>query len=218
MHTALKYLVGTTACALFVIHASVQSAEDIRRASPPAATVDEKASPIYGVTIPVGYRQWELVAPSHEAGKLDELRAILGNEISMKAYREETLPFPDGAILAKLAWKQVALADVDGAFVPGRTTTVQIMVKDSKKYASTGGWGFGRFIDGKPVNEAQHKTCFACHEAHAKGHDFVFTRSHLEGRSLKRREPALVSSLTGLPDRGAFPIKTVCGSWQSQAA
>jgi hypothetical protein len=45
---------------------------------------------------------------------------------------------------------------------------VQIMVKDSKKYASTGGWGFGRFIDRKPVDEAQHKTCFPCHEA-AKG-------------------------------------------------
>jgi Cytochrome P460 len=52
-----------------------------------------------------------------------------------------------------------------GAFVPGQATTLQIMVKDSKKYASTGGWGFGRFIDGKPVDEAQHKTCFARHEA-----------------------------------------------------
>jgi hypothetical protein len=50
------------------------------------------------------------------------------------------------------------------------------MIKDSKKYAATGGWGFGRFIGGKPVDEAQHKTCFACHEANVKGHDFVFTR------------------------------------------
>ena len=60
--------------------------------------------------------------------------------------------------------------------LPGRPTTVQIMVKDSKKYASTGGWGFGRFMDGKPVDEAQHKTCFACHAANVKGHDLVFTR------------------------------------------
>jgi hypothetical protein len=50
------------------------------------------------------------------------------------------------------------------------------MVKDSKKYASTAGWGFGRFIDGKPVDEAQHEICFHWHEANAKGHDFVFTR------------------------------------------
>jgi hypothetical protein len=50
------------------------------------------------------------------------------------------------------------------------------MVKHSKKYAATGDWGFGRFINGKPVGEAQHKTCFACHEPNVKGHDFVFTR------------------------------------------
>jgi hypothetical protein len=50
------------------------------------------------------------------------------------------------------------------------------MVKDSKKYASTGGWGFGRFINGKPADEAQHQTCFACHQARVQNHDFVFTR------------------------------------------
>ena len=117
-----------------------------------------------------------MVAPSREAGSLNELRAILGNAVAMKAYREGTLPFPDGAILAKLAWKHVPSPEADGAFIPGRATTVQIMVKDSKKYASTGGWGFGRFIDGKPVDEAQHKTCFPGHLALVKGHDFVFTR------------------------------------------
>jgi hypothetical protein len=54
--------------------------------------------------------------------------------------------------------------------------TVQIMVKDAKKYASTGGWGFGRFIDGKTADRAQHETCFGCHEANVKDHDFAFTR------------------------------------------
>ena len=94
----------------------------------------------------------------------------------MKAYRDGTLPFPEGSVLAKLAWKYVPSAEFDGAFIPGHATTVQIMVKDSKKYISTGGWGFGRFINGKPVDEAQHETCFACHDAGAKGHDWVFTR------------------------------------------
>ncbi len=136
---------------------------------------DDEASPIFGVKIPAGYRAWEMVAVSHEAG-LDELRGILGNAIAIKAYQDGTLPFPDGAILAKLAWKHVPLTGIDGAFVPGRATTVQIMVKDSRKYASTGGWGFGRFIDGKAVDEAQHQTCFACHEANVRDHDFVFTR------------------------------------------
>jgi hypothetical protein len=62
------------------------------------------------------------------------------------------------------------------ASVPGAATTVQIMVKDSRKYASTGGWGFGRFVDGKLADEAQHQTCFACHEALVKSRDFVFMR------------------------------------------
>jgi Cytochrome P460 len=176
MHTSLKYLTTIAACILFPTSASAQNGKNIRGPAPSVATTDARGSPIYGVTIPAGYRQWELVAPSQEEGSLDELRGILGNVVVMKAYRERTLPFPDGAILAKLAWKHVPSAEASGAFVPGHATTVQIMVKDSKKYASTGGWGFGRFIDGKPVDEAQHKTCFPCHAALVKGHDLVFTR------------------------------------------
>ena len=71
-----------------------------------------------------------MIAPSEETGGLDELRAILGNDLSVKAYREGTLPLPDGAILAKLAWKQVRSAEFRPAFVPGPATTVQIMVKE----------------------------------------------------------------------------------------
>jgi hypothetical protein len=141
----------------------------------PGRAGGEDASPIFGVTVPEGYRLWELISVAHEEG-LDELRGILGNGIAMQAYREGTLPFPDGAVLAKLAWKHVPSAEFNGAFVPGAATTVQIMVKDSKKYESTGGWGFGRFVDGKPVDEAQHKTCIPCHQANVKGHDLVFTR------------------------------------------
>jgi Cytochrome P460 len=136
----------------------------------------EDASPIFGVTIPDGYRQWELIAPSHESDPLNELRAVLGNSLSMTAYRAGTLPFPEGAILVKLAWKHIVSDEFKPAFVPGATTTVQVMVKDSIKYAATGGWGFGRFINGKPVDEAQHKTCFGCHQANVKEHDLVFTR------------------------------------------
>jgi hypothetical protein len=49
------------------------------------------------------------------------------------------------------------------------------MVKDSRKYASTGGWGFAQFNDGKPADEAVHNTCFSCHEA-VKARDFVIAR------------------------------------------
>jgi hypothetical protein len=83
-----------------------------------AAGAEGEGSPIYGVTIPVGYRQWEVIAPSQEVG-LDELRVILGNAISMKAYREGTLPFPDGAMLAKVAWKRVP-SPGDDAWEPRR--------------------------------------------------------------------------------------------------
>ncbi len=141
-----------------------------------AEATDQNASPVYGVTIPEGYRQWELIAPSQEADPLNELRAVLGNDVAIKAYREGRLPFPDGTVLAKLAWKHVQSPEFESASIPGAATTVQIMVKDAKRYANTGGWGFGRFVNGKPVDEAQHQTCWACHEARVKAHDFVFTR------------------------------------------
>ncbi|MFX1738557.1 cytochrome P460 family protein [Paraburkholderia sp. A1RI_3L] len=134
------------------------------------------ASPIYGVTIPKGYREWQMIAPAAEAAPLDELRVVLGNETAIKAIRNATLPFPDGTILVKLAYRKKQSDAFAPATVPGQPTTVQVMVKDAKRYASTGGWGFGRFINGVPVDQAQHETCFACHAARVKDHDYVFTR------------------------------------------
>ena len=62
------------------------------------------------------------------------------------------------------------------SFVPGPPKNgVQFMVKDSRKYASTGGWGFAQFNDGKPADEAVHNACFSCHAA-VKARDFVFTQ------------------------------------------
>lgn len=134
------------------------------------------ASPIFGVTVPDAYRAWPLIAPALEGEPLNELRAVLGNDVAVKAYASNARPFPDGTILVKLAWQHVPSPDFEPAVVPGRATTVQVMVKDAKRYPETGGWGFGRFVDGKPVDEAQHRTCFACHEARVKDRDYVFTR------------------------------------------
>jgi Cytochrome P460 len=138
------------------------------------------AAPIYGVTIPSGYRDWQLISVTQEEGDFNQLRAQLGNDIAIKAYRQGTLPFPDGAIIVALHWKRVP-SDEDNkvfgrvqAFVAGSPANIQIMVKDSKKYAASGGWGFGDFTDDKPADEAKHKTCFPCHEP-AKATDFVFT-------------------------------------------
>jgi len=142
----------------------------------PALSDPKPASPIYGVTIPDGYRDWTLVAPAEEAAPLDELRATVGNAKALKAYRAGTRPFPDGTVLVKLAWKHTPSPDFEPASVPAAATTVQVMVKDSKRYAATGGWGFGRFIGGKPADLAQHETCFTCHAARVKDQDYVFTR------------------------------------------
>lgn len=150
----------------------------------PSRHAAQEAVPIYVKTIPPGYRDWRLISVAHEKGSLNDIRAILGNDIAIKAYREGKLPFPDGTIIARLAWDYVPSEEnnkVFGrfqSFVPGSPTDwyLQFMVKDSKKYAATGGWGFAQFnIDGKPADEAVHKKCFPCHEP-IKNRDFVFTR------------------------------------------
>jgi len=112
------------------------------------------------------------------------LRAQFGNDIAFNAFRDGTLPFPDGAIIAAVHWNRVssegnnkALASMfPGAqsFVAGSPVNVQFMVKDSKKYAATGGWGFADFKDGKPGDKALHEACFPCHVP-AKDRDYVFT-------------------------------------------
>jgi hypothetical protein len=81
-----------------------------------AGRADDEASPIYGVKIPAGYRQWELIAVAHEAGDLDDLRAMLGNFVAMKAFQDGALPFPDGTIIARLAWKYVPAAENNAIF------------------------------------------------------------------------------------------------------
>jgi hypothetical protein len=141
---------------------------------------DGDADPVFGIKIPPGYRNWKLISVAHEEGNLNDLRALLGNDVAIKAYREGKLPFPDGTIIARLAWSYVPSEEnnkVFGrsqSFVAGPATNVQFMVKDSKQYAATGGWGFAQFKDGRTADAAQLKTCFPCHEP-VKARDFVFT-------------------------------------------
>ena len=184
---ALGALVVSTAivvCALYVTKSTAQSAKE---AQPQAGS---NASPIYGVTIPTGYRDWSVISVGHLiglGGKVKQLRAQLGNDIAMKAFREGKLPFPDGAIIAALHWTEVSSEENDKvlaigfldrglqSFVAGPIENIQFMVKDSKKYAATDGWGFADFTRGKPGDEALHKTCYPCHVP-AKDRDFIFAR------------------------------------------
>lgn len=144
--------------------------------------VNQDAVPIFVTKIPPGYRDWRLVSVAREEGNLNDIRAILGNDTAIKAYREDKLPFPDGTIIARLAWSHDASEENNKAF--GRSQSfvaglpkngIQFMIKDSKKYAATGGWGFAHFNDGKPADEKLLNTCFSCHTA-VKERDFVFTR------------------------------------------
>lgn len=146
--------------------------------------------------LPPGYRDWTLISLAILGPPFNDVRAKLGNDVAIAAFRKETIPFPNGSIIARLAWKQVRSEQNDGAFrkdvaaeglsqdglqkllngsfVAGPATNVQLMIKDSAKYASTGGWGFAQFTNGKPDKIVQ-TNCMACHVA-AGQRDFVFTR------------------------------------------
>jgi hypothetical protein len=180
----LGVFAAITVCSVYVTKSTAQSAKE----GQPQA--ENNASPIYGITIPAGYRDWRLISVKQltgAGGKLKQLRAELGNDIAVTAFREGKLPFPDGSIIAALHWNEDS-SDADNRVLAagfpglglkstfaGSAVNVQFMVKDSKKYAQSGGWGFADFTNGKPGNESLHKTCFPCHVP-AKDHDYVFTR------------------------------------------
>jgi len=182
----LGALVGCAAIAVCTVYVANSAAQSSTQSQTQAGTASDSsnASPIYGVTIPPGYRDWKVIAVDHlVTNRVDQLRAQLGNEIAIKAFKEGTVPFPDGTIIAALHWTRVPSEDNNKAlagafpgaksFVIGSAVNVQFMVKDSRKYAATGGWGFADFKNGKPGDKPLHEACFPCHEP-AKAHDFVF--------------------------------------------
>ena len=133
-----------------------------------------------GISLPEGYKNWRLVAPSYRSDK-NHIRAILGNDIAIEAARTgKTKPWPDGAILAKLAWKIKADEHFPVATVPGEFVQAEFMVKDAKKYTATGGWGFARWLgkEQKPYGQDANfvQECFGCHTP-VKANDYVFTQS-----------------------------------------
>ena len=143
---------------------------------------EQSPAPVFVTKMPSGYRDWKLISVAHEEGNLNSIGAILGNDVAIKAYREKTVPFPDGAVIAALHYKHNSSEENNNvfgrsqSFVAGPPTNVQFMVKDSRKYAATGGWGFGHFNNGGGLgDEAFMKTCYPCH-ALEKTNDLVFTR------------------------------------------
>ena len=127
------------------------------------------AAPIYGVKIPEGYRDWRLISVKRltgeqltgSGGQLKQLRAELGNDLAIKAYREGILPFPDGAIIAALHWNEnssdadnQALATgfpglgLESSFA-GSAVNAQFMVKELKKICCVRRLGIRRLHEGQ---------------------------------------------------------------------
>jgi hypothetical protein len=141
----------------------------------------QSAGSVFVTKMPAGYRDWKLISVAHEEANLNSFAAVLGNDVAIQAYRDGTLPFPDGTVIAALHYRFVPSDENNKAFgqaqsfVAGDPTNVQFMIKDSQKYASTGGWGYGHFNqDGTPPSEASLRSCAPCHAKASR--DSVFTR------------------------------------------
>lgn len=136
-----------------------------------------------GVPYPDGYRGWRHVSSMViEAGhplhaSFGGLHHLYANDKALQGYRSGT--FPDGSIIVFDLLEAVA---ADHAVTAGKRKVVGVMLKDARKFAATGGWGFEGFAgDSKServVGEKAATACFACHAAQ-KGSDFVFSRYSL---------------------------------------
>lgn len=130
-----------------------------------------------GLAFLSGYQMWKPISAT-DRGDNHTMREILGNDVAVKAIAEKKLmPWPDGAAFAKVAWE--AVADGNGGLQTGKFIQVEFMVKDAKRYASTAGWGWGRWrgMDLKPYGKDAHFTeeCVGCHTP-VRGNDYVYTQ------------------------------------------
>src|SRR5215472_17488192 len=135
-----------------------------------------------------GYENWQAVSASMDG---DLLAVIVANPAMIDAYRAgipgNGKPFPDGSKMAKIHYNPKKLETFPAATVPGTLHDVDFMVKDSKRFADSGGWGYavfdydaksGRFTPGttadNPPQGNDAKCGFACHTI-VKSRDYVFT-------------------------------------------
>jgi hypothetical protein len=135
-----------------------------------------------------GYEAWQVVSISQDGALI---AAVLANPVMIQAYLAGVpgngKPFPDGAKLAKIHWNPKKMATFPAATVPGTQHDMDFMVKDSKRFADSGGWGYAVFdydtasdtftpgtLAGKPPQGNDAKCGFACHTT-VKARDYVFT-------------------------------------------
>jgi hypothetical protein len=132
-----------------------------------------------GLVLPDGYKNWRIIASSHRTDN-NTLRIILGNDKAIEAARTGQIsPWPDGSVLAKLVWKDTTHPEWPTATIPGNFVHAEFMFKDAKKFASTGGWGFARWLglEQKPYGKDASfvQDCYSCHLP-VKDNDYLFTR------------------------------------------
>lgn len=131
-----------------------------------------------GIPFPADYRDWRVISVSHRSDH-ESLRAIVGNDAAIAAARAgQTNPWPDGAMLGKVVWKYGTDPHWAAATVPKTFSHAEFMLKDAKRFADTGGWGYARWVGeslqpyGNDAGFAQE--CVACHTP-VKSRDYVFT-------------------------------------------
>jgi cytochrome P460 len=133
-----------------------------------------------GIVFPENYQSWDLVAVSHRTDN-KTIRAILGNPEAIKAIEMgQTNPWPDGVILGKMVWKDGQSKEWPDATVPAEFVHAEFMFKDSKKWQTTGGWGWARWLGTEqlPFGKDSHSasaSCVACHTP-VKNNDWVYTK------------------------------------------
>ena len=140
-----------------------------------ANAAEQTPAPANGIAYPTGWQNWSAIAVSHRTDN-NTIRVILGNDVAVEAARSgATNPWPDGAILGKVVWKDTQLANWQEATVPGELVHAEFMFKDSRKYAESYGWGWARWLglEQKPFDQGA-KSCIGCHTP-VKDRDWVFT-------------------------------------------
>ena len=136
---------------------------------------DQTPAPSHGISYPTGWQNWSHIAVSHRIDN-KTLRVILGNDVAVKAVRTgKTNPWPDGAIIGKVVWKETQLENWKAAIAPGNFVHAEFMFKDSRKYTESYGWGWARWvgIEQSPFNKGA-QICTSCHTP-VKDRDWVFT-------------------------------------------
>jgi Cytochrome P460 len=106
----------------------------IASTAPAAGRADEEATPIFGIKIFPGYRDWRLISVAHEAGNVNDIRAILGNDVAIKAYRQGKRPSPDGTVIARIAWTKIPSQENNKAFGPERQHTATLALYGGRAY------------------------------------------------------------------------------------